>query len=273
MPLSNPFANRRIVEAVKAIREHPDAAYGIAIGLVAFATLTRWAMGDYIGAHIPFITFFPAIIIGALLSGVWPGVCATILAVLAAWYLFLPPAYSFELGDREFVQLLLFIFFCVINLAVVAVVNALTDHARTQEENARTLLDCVPAGILVVDEQGNIKLVNASTEKLFGYNRFELLDRNVEVLVPARLGEMHKADRSTFLRKPEARPMGAGRDLRARRRDGSEFPVEIGLNPISHDGRSAVLATVIDISERNRAQQSQHARAATGATNAPPRQS
>lgn len=65
MPLSNPFANRRIVEAVKAIREHPDAAYGIAIGLVAFATLTRWAMGDYIGAHIPFITFFPAIIIGA----------------------------------------------------------------------------------------------------------------------------------------------------------------------------------------------------------------
>src|SRR5205809_407491 len=194
MPLSNPFANRRIVEAVKAIREHPDAAYGIAIGLVAFATLTRWAMGDYIGAHIPFITFFPAIIIGELLSGVWPGVCASILAVLAAWYLFLPPAYSFELGDRE----------------------------------------------------------------------------NVEVLVPARLGEMHKADRSTFLRKPEARPMGAGRDLRARRRDGSEFPVEIGLNPVSHDGRSAVLATVIDISERNRAQQSQQARAATSATNTPP---
>lgn len=193
--------------------------------------------------------------------------------MLAVWYLFLPPAYSFELGDREFVQLLLFIFFCVINLAVVAVVNALTDHARTQEENARTLLDCVPAGILVVDEQGNIKLVNASTEKLFGYNRFELLGRNVEVLVPARLGDMHKADRSTFLRKPEARPMGAGRDLRARRRDGSEFPVEIGLNPVSHDGRSAVLATVIDISERNRAQQSQHARAATGATNTPPRQS
>ena len=250
-----------------------DCCIFLFYSLSAMTFATQSAMGDYIGAHIPFITFFPAIIIGALLGGVWPGVCATILAVLAAWYLFLPPAYSFELGDREFVQLLLFIFFCVINLAVVAVVNALTDHARTQEENARTLLDCVPAGILVVDEQGNIKLVNASTEKLFGYNRFELLDRNVEVLVPARLGEMHKADRSTFLRKPEARPMGAGRDLRARRRDGSEFPVEIGLNPVSHDGRSAVLATVIDISERNRAQQSQHARAATGATNTPPRQS
>src|SRR5262245_46789268 len=196
--------------------------------------------------------------------------CATILAVLAAWYQFLPPAYSFELGYRELVQLLLFAFFCVINLAVVAVVNALMDHARAQEENARILLDCVPVGIVVVDAQGNIKLVNASTEKLFGYKRFELLDRSIEVLVPVRLGDMHKAERKTFLQKPEARPMGAGRDLTARRRDGSEFPVEIGLNLVSHDGSSAVMATVIDISERKRAQQGQHARAATGTTSTSP---
>jgi PAS domain S-box-containing protein len=270
MPLSNPFANRRIVEVVEGIRQHPDAAYGIAVGLVALATLTRWAMGDYIGGQVPFITFFPAIIIGALLGGIWPGVCATILSVISVWYLFLPPAYSFELGYREVVQLLLFIFFCLINLAVVAVVNALMDRARAQEENARVLLDYVPAGILVVDELGNIKLVNASTEKLFGYQRFELLDRNVEMLVPARLGDMHKVERHRFLQKPEARPMGAGRDLRARRRDGSEFPVEIGLNPVSHNGRSAVLATVIDISERKRAQQGQHARAVTGTTSTSP---
>jgi PAS domain S-box-containing protein len=144
------------------------------------------------------------------------------------------------------------------------------DHARAQEENARILLDCVPVGIVVVDAQGNIKLVNASTEKLFGYKRFELLDRSIEVQVPVRLGDMHKAERKTFLQKPEARPMGAGRDLTARRRDGSEFPVEIGLNLVSHDGSSAVMATVIDISERKRAQQGQHARAATGTTSTSP---
>src|SRR5262245_13214984 len=159
MPLSNPFAHRRIVEVVEGIRQHPDAAYGIAIGLVALATLTRWAMGDYIGGQVPFITFFPAIIIGALLGGIWPGVCATVLSVLAAWYLFLPPAYSFELEYREFVQLL-FIFFCLVNLAAVAVVNAMMDRARAQEENARILLDGVPDGIVVVDAQGNIKLVS-----------------------------------------------------------------------------------------------------------------
>jgi PAS domain S-box-containing protein len=252
MPLSNPFANRRIVEVVEGIRQHPDAAYGIAIGLVALATLTRWAMGDYIGGNVPFITFFPAIIIGALLGGIWPGVCATILSVLAAWYLFLPPAFSFELEYREFVQLLLFVFFCLINLAAVAVVNAVMDRARAQEENARILLDGVPAGIVVLDAQGNIKLVNASTERLFGYKQFELLNRNVEVLVPDGLADVQQVERNTFLQKPAAQAIGVRRDLRARRRDGTEFPVEIGLSPVSHNGGSAVLATITDLSERKR---------------------
>src|SRR5215510_16115706 len=107
MPLSNPFGNRRIVEVVEGIRQHPDAAYGIAIGLVALATLTRWAMGDYIGGQVPFITFFPAIIIGALLGGIWPGVCAAILSVLAAWYLFLPPALTSPLGNPDSANLFL----------------------------------------------------------------------------------------------------------------------------------------------------------------------
>src|SRR5262249_23862391 len=271
MPLSNPFGNRRIVEVVEGIRQHPDAAYGIAIGLVALATLTRWAMGDYIGGQVPFITFFPAIIIGALLGGIWLGVCATVLSVLAAWYLFLPPAYSFELEYREFVQLLLFIFFfCLVNLAAVAVVNAMMDRARAQEENARILLDGVPDGIVVVDAQGNIKLVNASTERLFGYKQFELLDKNVEVLVPDGLADMQQVKRNTFPQKPEARAIRVRRDLRAQRRDGSEFPIEIGLSPVSHNGGSAVLATIVDLSERKRAQQSQHARPATGRTSPGP---
>jgi len=144
--------------------------------------------------------------------------------------------------------------------------SKLMDRARAQEENARILLDGVPAGIVVVDEQGNIKLVNASTERLFGYKQFELLDRNVEVLGPDGLADMQPVERNTFLQKPEARAIGVRRDLRARRRDGSEFPVEIGLSPVNHNGGSAVLATITDLSERKRAQQRQHARPATGTT-------
>jgi len=192
-----------------------------------------------------------------LIGGLWPGVCATILSVLSAWYLFIPPAFSFALGDRELVQLLWFILFCGINLAIVVAVNALVDRVMAQEQDMRTLLECAPAGIVVVDEEGSIKLVNASTEKLFGYKRSELLEKNIETLVPARLADMHKAERKMFVQKAQARRMGAGRDLTGRRKDGSEFPVEIDLNPVSHDGTSGVLATIIDVSERKRAQQSQ----------------
>ena len=257
MPLSGTVAKPRIVELVQAIRRHPDAPYAVAIGLVALATLARWAMGDYGGGEIPFITFFPAIIIATLIGGLWPGVCAIILSVLSAWYLFIPPAFSFELGSRELVQLLWFILFCGINLAIVVAVNALVDRVMAQEQDMRTLLECAPAGVVVVDEEGSIKLVNASTEKLFGYKRSELLEKNIETLVPARLADMHKAERKMFVQKAQARRMGAGRDLTGRRKDGSEFPVEIDLNPVSHDGTSGVLATIIDVSERKRAQQSQ----------------
>jgi PAS domain S-box-containing protein len=257
MPFRSIIANQRIVERIERIRQHPDDAYGVAIGLVALAAFARLALGDYVGTQLPFITFFPAIIIAALLGGLWPGVCATILSALAAWYLFLPPAYSWGLEHRELVQLLLFLFFCAVNLAVVTIVNALMDGVLAREEDMRRLLDCVPAAIVVVDEHGQIKLVNAGTEKLFGYKRLELLERNIEILVPARLAEMHKSERERFLQKPEERPMGVGRDPRGRRKNGSEFAVEIVLNPITRNGRSAVLATIIDISERKRAQQSQ----------------
>src|SRR5262245_21256078 len=91
MGLSSTTANRRIVEFIQAARQHWDVAYAVAIGRVALAALARWVLGDYVGAQIPFVTFFPAIITATLLGGFWPGVCALIVAVVAAWYLFLPP--------------------------------------------------------------------------------------------------------------------------------------------------------------------------------------
>jgi len=84
-----------------------------------------------------------------------------------------------------------------------------------------------------------------------------LLGQSVDILVPDRQVELHRIEREAFLREPETRAMGGGRDLNGRRKDGSEFPVEIGLNPVSRNGNNAVLATVIDITERKRAQESQ----------------
>jgi PAS domain S-box-containing protein len=110
------------------------------------------------------------------------------------------------------------------------------------------------SGVVLVNEQGYIMLVNSQVEKLFGYQRKELVGRSVDVLVPERFGIQHPAHRAKFIATPTTRAMGAGRELFARRKDGSEFPVEIGLNPIQTPDGIVVLTTVVDITARKMAE-------------------
>ncbi len=257
MPFSTAFENHPLIERALRVRQNPIAAYGIAVAAVALATLARWIVGGQVVEGLPFITYYPAIIIATLAGGFWPGVLATVLSSAAALYLFLPPLFSPDLNQREAVSLLLFIFLAGINVTIVALLNAAVEHIMAQVQNVRVLIESAPNGIVVVDKQGMIQLINTSTEKLFGYNRHELLGRNVEVLVPDPQVDPHRGVRDSFQQHPEARVMGAGRDMNGRRKDGSEFTLEIGLNPVGRNGNNAVLATVIDITERKRAQESQ----------------
>ncbi len=112
-----------------------------------------------------------------------------------------------------------------------------------------------PYAKILVDENGRITLVNAEAENLFGYTREEILGRSVELLVPQRFKGAHPDLRHLYNQAPEARPMGAGRDLFGRRKDGSEFPIEIGLNPIVTDAGAFTLAAISDITERKRAEE------------------
>lgn len=115
------------------------------------------------------------------------------------------------------------------------------------------VLDATAAALLLVDDQGVITLVNARALQLFGFERQELLGQSVDMLVPARYRGTHAALRQTFMRCPQARAMGAGRDLFACTKTGVELPVEIGLNPMEDTtGCRCVLATIVDISERKR---------------------
>jgi PAS domain S-box-containing protein len=107
-----------------------------------------------------------------------------------------------------------------------------------------------PTGTVLVDHEGRIVLLNARAEKLFGYTRDELIGERIEVLVPERFARAHPGDRVNFFAAPEARVMGAGRELFGRRKDGSEFPAEIALNPIQTPHGLVVLANVVDISAR-----------------------
>jgi two-component system, NarL family, sensor histidine kinase UhpB len=123
------------------------------------------------------------------------------------------------------------------------------DREPTIEEFA-ILFDSAPNGVMVVDDRGRIVLLNARMEEKFGYSHRELIGEPVEVLVPERFRNGHLALRDGFARRPQSRPMGAGRDLYGRRKDGSEFPVEIGLNPIKSGSGNLVMITVVDISAR-----------------------
>jgi PAS domain S-box-containing protein len=121
---------------------------------------------------------------------------------------------------------------------------------KQAEELFELATEASPSGTVLVDHQGRIILVNAHIEELFGYARDELIGKAVDVLVPERFAHGHAAHRANFFAAPEARAMGAGRELFGRRKDGSEFPVEIGLNPIQTPHGLVVLANVVDISAR-----------------------
>ena len=125
---------------------------------------------------------------------------------------------------------------------------------KEAEELFRLATEASPSGTLLVDAQGRIVLVNAHMEELFGYSRDELIGQKVELLVPDRLAR-DPAQRLSFLTAPQASAMGAGLELFGRRKNGSEFPVEIGLNPITTPRGTLVLATVIDISARKTAEE------------------
>ena len=126
---------------------------------------------------------------------------------------------------------------------------------RRSEERFRTLLETAPSAILVVDEAGQIVLVNAWVESMFGFARHELVGTPIERLLPDRFTKSHTAHRANFLAQPAVRPMGIGRDLAGRRSDGSEFPVEIGLSYTRTDKGILALAFITNITERKKAEE------------------
>jgi PAS domain S-box-containing protein len=361
------------------------AKYGFAVATVALAAVLRLALASVLGEGVYFILFYPAVVLCAWFGGLWPGLLATALGALIAWYLFIPPAYSFRFADSTApAQLILFLLASVlisllaeslhrsrrktsesearereaherlrvtlasVGDAVIAtdtegrinfmnpvaqsltgwkyeeasgrhlgtVLNIVNEQTRKPVENPalramqegvivglanhtvliardgseipiddsgspirdaegnivgavlifrdisarrgaedrfRLALEASPSATLMVDRAGTIVLVNGQTERLFGYTREELLGQPVELLVPARFRAHHPDYRARFAAEPLIRPMGAGRDLYGLRKDGSEVPIEIGLNPLEIGGEPLVLSAIVDITDRKRA--------------------
>ena len=134
---------------------------------------------------------------------------------------------------------------------VSAAIRDITERKHA-EEKFRGLLEAAPDAMVVVDESGLIALVNSQTEKLFKYNRSQLIDRPVEILIPERFLKHHPQHRSSYFENPHVRPMGAGFSLFGIRSDGTEFPVEISLSPLKTEAGILVSAAIRDVTERKR---------------------
>lgn len=146
-----------------------------------------------------------------------------------------------------------------------ALVNDITERKRSEHELAmktmalraseaqlRSFLEAAAQAILAVSQDGRIMLVNRCTEEMFGYRREELLGQELELLLPARYQHAHVRHRAGFFSEPRRRPMGPGSELWGRRKDGSEFPVEVGLSFVDGGGGVLALGLISDITERKR---------------------
>ena len=126
---------------------------------------------------------------------------------------------------------------------------------RKSEERSQSLLEAAPEGMVIVDQNHTIIQVNEQTEKMFGYNRVEIVGKPIELLVPEALREAHIPKRDSYLKRPELRKMGLNFELEAQHKTGSRFPVDVGLSPIETEDGIVIVSSVRDITDRKSAEE------------------
>jgi PAS domain S-box-containing protein len=175
-----------------------------------------------------------------------------------------PILYEKEYLRRDGTRIPVAVGLCWSNMAAgeaLAFVMDLTEQKRTEqalrqsEQRFRLVVESAPSGMLMVDEHGIIVLVNSQVERIFQYSREEMIGQTVDFLIPESYRPRHAAQQDNYFRAPRARRMGTGPELFARRKDGTEFAVEIGLTPIETPDGPMVLSAIVDITDRVQAAQ------------------
>ncbi len=148
-----------------------------------------------------------------------------------------------------FILLGSFAAFVLLGAAVVALRFDIAERRRSEAE-FRGLLESAPDAMVIVDQAGRIALINAPAEKVFGYERQEMLGQRVEMLMPERFREQHAGNRSGYFQAPLTRSMGSSLELYALRKDGTEFSVQISLSPLETGGQTLVCSAIRDTTEQ-----------------------
>ena len=240
--------------------------YGCAAASIALATGARLLLDPALGSDFPFPFLLLAVLLTSWYGGRLPALAAVILGVFFADYFLLLPRE--ELLHKHPDQTAGLILYAAVGVGIALLGGSMgaaslkslrkLRHSRLTETKFRDLLEAAPDGIVVVNQKGEIVLVNAQAERMFGYAREELLGQSVDILMPQRFRKQHPANQAVFFANPEVRPMGSGSELRAVRKDGSEFPVEINLGKLETEEGSLVSTTIRDITERKRAETSRN---------------
>lgn len=177
---------------------------------------------------------------------------AFVLPVLFGWIRLVGQQqglYGTEFGLMLFAVSNILVFSCLVWRSSVLIHNIDRERAEVTER-FEAVVEGSPASMVVVGAQGKILMANRQAEKAFGYSRAELLGQSIEILIPEGSRGVHQGYREAYVKAPVSRPMGLGRSLFGLRKDGTEFPVEIGLNPIHMGRKTVILGTIVDITER-----------------------
>ena len=177
------------------LRRNPFLAWGVALGGILLATLVRWAIGGYVLDRIPFTTYYPAILVATLLGGFWLGTLASILSAAVAWWLFMPPAFTFALDQAQATSLITFVLVCLLLVATVTALNSAVDVLLAESDYRRqthlaleqlgSLVETSEDAIITKDLNGIITSWNKGAERIFGYEANEVIGKPINLLIPS----------------------------------------------------------------------------------------
>ena len=234
-----------------------SSRYGVALAVFGGAVLFRYAFQDSLGLKVPFLQFFPAIMLAAWYGGFGPGILTTALSTVAAMYFLLPPS---GIGVTDSTDQLSLAIFIVTGLVISRLNHQLhqaqNEHrgalaiasARTAELEA--VLDTTLDGIIVINAKGTIDAFNRGAQDMFGYPASEVLGRNVSLLMPSPHHEDHDKYLDRYLTTGDAKIIGIGRQVMGRRRDGTAFPLHLAVGEMQVNGERKFTGMLHDLTKR-----------------------
>jgi PAS domain S-box-containing protein len=233
--------------------------YAVAVAVVAASVLLRFSLSPWLGMKVPYLQFFPAILVAGWYGGFGPGATATALSMLAAMYFFLPPD-GLAIGDPgDLVSLPLF---GVTGLTIAWLNHQLraaeashrvtADQSRARAERLDAIFNTAVDGIIVINDKGIIEAVNHGAERLFGYPAAEAMGRNVNMLMPPPYHGEHDGYLQRYLSSGQAKIIGTGREVTGRHRDGHTFPLHLSVGEMTIGGERKFTGMLHDLSARVR---------------------